>query len=135
VSANNAEGWVSVSNGNADPSKKALIMAAVQPGAVVGLLAAIAIPNFVKARSTAQQNAVFNNLRIIEGAKNQWTLENRKRDGDRVTEEDLAPYIRGGKIRPVAGETYSINAVGTPATAKAPVRVGNFPPGAAIKAP
>jgi len=135
VSANTAEGWVSVSNGNSDPSRKALIMTAVQPAAVVGLLAAIAIPNFVKARGSAQQNAVFNNLRIIEGAKNQWTLENRKREGDRVTEEDLAPYIRGGKIHPVVGETYSINGVGTPATATAPIQVGNFPAGATIKAP
>jgi prepilin-type N-terminal cleavage/methylation domain-containing protein len=37
--------------------------------AIIGLLAAIAIPNFVRARTTAQQNACINNLRQIDGAK------------------------------------------------------------------
>ena len=46
--------------------------------AIIGLLAAIAIPNFVKARENAQLNSIFNNLRIIEGAKDQWALENKK---------------------------------------------------------
>ena len=36
--------------------------------AIIGLLAAIAIPNFVKARGTAQRNACINNLRLIDGA-------------------------------------------------------------------
>ena len=36
--------------------------------AIIGLLAAIAIPNFVKARSTAQANVCINNLRQIDGA-------------------------------------------------------------------
>jgi len=52
--------------------------------AIIGLLAAIAIPNFVKARENAQLNSIFNNLRIIEGAKDQWALENKKGTGDTV---------------------------------------------------
>jgi type II secretory pathway pseudopilin PulG len=40
--------------------------------AIIGLLAAIAIPNFVKARTTAQKNACINNLRQIDGAIQQW---------------------------------------------------------------
>lgn len=44
--------------------------------AIIGLLAAIAIPNFVKARETAQKNACINNLRQIDGAKEQYMLEN-----------------------------------------------------------
>jgi prepilin-type N-terminal cleavage/methylation domain-containing protein len=43
--------------------------------AIIGLLAAIAIPNFVRARSTAQQNACINNLRQIDSAKQSWALE------------------------------------------------------------
>jgi prepilin-type N-terminal cleavage/methylation domain-containing protein len=43
--------------------------------AIIGLLAAIAIPNFLKARSTSQQNACINNLRQIDGATQQWALE------------------------------------------------------------
>src|SRR2546425_8620416 len=50
--------------------------------AIIGLLAAIAIPNFVKARETAQLNSIVNNLRIIEGAKDQWALEQKKGTGD-----------------------------------------------------
>src|SRR5437588_12583910 len=49
--------------------------------AIIGLLAAIAIPNFVKARETAQLNSIFNNLRIIEGAKDQWALESKNGTG------------------------------------------------------
>ena len=44
--------------------------------AIIGLLAAIAIPNFIRARTTSQQNACINNLRQIDGAKQQWALEN-----------------------------------------------------------
>ena len=50
--------------------------------AIIGLLAAIAIPNFVKARTTAQQKACINNLRQIDGAKEQWALENKKTQAD-----------------------------------------------------
>ena len=42
--------------------------------AIIGLLAAIAIPNFVRARNTAQKNTCINNLRQIDGAKQQWAL-------------------------------------------------------------
>ena len=45
--------------------------------AIIGLLATIAIPNFVRARLKAQQSACINNLRQIEGAKQTWALENR----------------------------------------------------------
>ena len=134
VSANTADGWLTVGNGNSDPSKKALLMATVQPAAVVGLLAAIAIPNFVKARQTAQYNTILNNLRIIEGAKAQWALENKKGEGSPATEQDLAQYLHGGKINPVAGETYHINPVGTPPTATLSQQIMNHPAGAVIKA-
>ena len=44
--------------------------------AIIGLLAAIAIPNFVHARTTAQMNACINNLRQIDAAIQQYALEN-----------------------------------------------------------
>jgi len=53
--------------------------------AISGLLAAIAIPNFVKARATSQANACINNLRQIDAAANQWALENKKKTGDTIT--------------------------------------------------
>ena len=46
--------------------------------AIIGLLAAIAIPNFVRARTQSQKNACINNLRQIDGAVQQWALENKK---------------------------------------------------------
>ena len=45
--------------------------------AIIGLLAAIAIPNFVRARTTSQKNACINNLRQIDGALQQYALENK----------------------------------------------------------
>ena len=46
--------------------------------AIIGLLAAIAIPNFVKARTTSQQNACINNLRLVDSSKQQWALEQKQ---------------------------------------------------------
>jgi prepilin-type N-terminal cleavage/methylation domain-containing protein len=46
--------------------------------AIIGMLAAIAIPNFVKARASSQANACINNLRQIDAAKQQWALENNQ---------------------------------------------------------
>jgi prepilin-type N-terminal cleavage/methylation domain-containing protein len=85
--------------------------------AIIGLLAAIAIPNFVKARTTAQKNACINNLRQIDGAKEQWALEKKVSAGtalDATKEGEVDAYIKGSK-RPTcpAGGTYSYNAVDT----------------------
>ena len=52
--------------------------------AIIGLLAAIAIPNFIKARATSQQNACINNLRQIDGAINEWALETGQSNGASV---------------------------------------------------
>jgi len=60
------------------------------------MMLAIAIPNFVQARKTAQMNACINNLRQIDAAKQEWALENGKK-GDAVpTVQDLTPYLRNG---------------------------------------
>src|SRR3982751_2402243 len=64
--------------------------------AIIGLLAAIAIPNFVRARTTAQQNACINNLRQIDGAKQQWALENKAAPTARPDITDVAPYLGPG---------------------------------------
>ena len=63
--------------------------------AIIGLLAAIAIPNFVKARATSQANACINNLRQIDAAANQFALEQKKTTGDTINfPTDLTPYIK-----------------------------------------
>jgi prepilin-type N-terminal cleavage/methylation domain-containing protein len=64
--------------------------------AIIGLLAAIAIPNFVRARTTAQQNACINNLRQIDGAKQQWALENKVSATASPASSDIQPYLGRG---------------------------------------
>jgi prepilin-type N-terminal cleavage/methylation domain-containing protein len=64
--------------------------------AIIGLLAAIAIPNFVKARTTSQMNACINNLRLIDSSKQQWALEQRKTGTDTPAGTDLQPYLGRG---------------------------------------
>ena len=65
--------------------------------AIIGLLAAIAIPNFVKARETARKSTCINNLRLIDGAKQTWALEANVSTGATPTEASIAPYLgRGG---------------------------------------
>jgi hypothetical protein len=97
--------------GNSSANGKQLITAFSM--APVGLLAAIAIPSFVKARNTSQKNACINNLRIIDAAKEQWAMVKRKQDGDEVDPAGIMEYMKGGKM-PICpgGGTYTINAIG-----------------------
>ena len=77
------------------------------------MMLAIAVPNFIKARDTAQMNMCINNLRQIDSAKQQWALENKKQPTDIPTASDLAPYLKGGLMpKCAAGGDYQINAVG-----------------------
>ncbi len=85
--------------------------------AIIGLLAAIAIPNFVKARATAQKNACINNLRQIDGAKEQWALEKRKTTGEALDageEAEVNEYLKGN-AKPICPATgvYTYNEIGT----------------------
>jgi hypothetical protein len=83
------------------------------------MMAAIAVPNFIKAREVSQQNACINNLRQIDAAKQQWALEKGKQATDVPTWDDLKPYL--GRIPHCpAGGTYTINAVGDPPQCSVP---------------
>ena len=79
--------------------------------AIIGMLAAIAIPNYVRARGTAGRTACVNNLRQLDGAKQQWALENQKGGAETPTEADLKPYLREGMPTCPAGGNYTINAL------------------------
>ncbi len=86
--------------------------------AIIGLLAAIAIPNFVKARATSQANACINNLRQIEAAVQQVAIATGKHVGDVVNyPTDVTPYIKlnSAGLIPACpgGGTYSLQTVGT----------------------
>ena len=64
--------------------------------AIIGLLAAIAIPSFVRARTTSQKNACINNLRQIDGAKEQWALETNQASNATPVANDVATYLKNG---------------------------------------
>ena len=87
--------------------------------AIIGLLASIAIPNFVRARTTSQKNACINNLRQIDGAKQQWALENKKTSSDPApTSGSLMPYLGRGTAGnwpscPANG-SYTVNGISSP---------------------
>ena len=106
--------------------------------AIIGLLAAIAIPNFVKARATAQKNACINNLRQIDGAKEQWALENRKSTGDTITQTQVDEYLKG-QTTPIcpANGTYTYGTVGTNPVCSLAATAGHTltPPAAPAPAP
>lgn len=84
--------------------------------AIIGLLAAIAIPNFVKARDTARTNACIANLKQIDGAKQIWALEANQ--GDNATPgwtNLVSDYLKKTPECP-AGGNYNIGTVGTEPT-------------------
>jgi prepilin-type N-terminal cleavage/methylation domain-containing protein len=81
--------------------------------AIIGLLAAIAIPNFVRARENAQRTACILNLEAINGAKAMWALETKRGNSDTPTDNDMfgpGLYISKKPLYPTNG-TYSLNQV------------------------
>ena len=81
--------------------------------AIIGLLAAIAIPSFVKARNTAQQNACINNLRQIDSGKEQAALAYRWADDMPSLTTVVNQYIKGNST-PLcpAGAAYTYKNMG-----------------------
>jgi prepilin-type N-terminal cleavage/methylation domain-containing protein len=70
--------------------------------AIIGLLAAIAIPNFVRARTTSQTNVCIDNLRMIDAAKQQWALEQGKVGTAVPQPSDIQPFLGRGSGELVA---------------------------------
>jgi prepilin-type N-terminal cleavage/methylation domain-containing protein len=87
--------------------------------AIIGLLASIAIPNYARARTVAQQKACFINVQQINGAKEQWALENRKSVGDPVVDAEINTLMKAAPKCP-GGGNYTYGAVDVPATCSAP---------------
>ena len=85
--------------------------------AIIGLLCAIAIPNYVRARADAQANVCINDMRQIDGAVQQFAIENGKTVGYAVTyPTDLTPYIHMNATSRIpvcpAGGSYTVAPVG-----------------------
>lgn len=78
---------------------------------IIGVLLAIAVPNWFRARENSQVRTCVSNLRQIEEAKEQYAMAHNLPGGGSVTSEDLAPdYIRTWPSCP-SGGTYDVNAV------------------------
>src|SRR5271169_1713140 len=71
--------------------------------AIIGLLAAIAIPNFVRARTQSQMNACINNLRQIDGAKQQWALETKQNTNATPSYSVISQYLHSAVLCPAGG--------------------------------
>jgi prepilin-type N-terminal cleavage/methylation domain-containing protein len=64
--------------------------------AIIGLLAAIAIPNFIHARTQSQTNMCIDNLRMLDAAKQQWALEHGETSTSTPLSTDIQPYLGRG---------------------------------------
>lgn len=91
--------------------------------AIIGLLAAIAIPSFLTARTKSQTNVCISNLRQINSAKEQWALTIGKRDGEVITPTEkinttngVDSFIKGGEPFCPASGIYDYQPIGTDAT-------------------
>ena len=91
--------------------------------AIIGLLAAIGIPSFQKARSSSREKSCLNNLRMIDSAKEQWAMESNAADVATPVATDVDDYIKGTSAKLIcpsdAAKTfvtsYTIGAMNTDA--------------------
>jgi prepilin-type N-terminal cleavage/methylation domain-containing protein len=82
--------------------------------AIIGLLAALAIPGFVKARKQSQGRRILNDARQMDAAIDQWALEKGKSDGATVTTSDCETYLKSSwKVTDLLGNSFTVGTVGT----------------------
>ena len=66
--------------------------------AIIALLAAIAVPGFLRARKRSQATKILNDLRMIDGAVDQYSIETNKKSGDAVAVTDWTGYLKKNAI-------------------------------------
>jgi type II secretory pathway pseudopilin PulG len=64
--------------------------------AIIALLAAIAVPGFLRARKRSQASRIINDLRLIDSAVDQYAIENNKSSGNAVNVADWTKYLKSG---------------------------------------
>src|ERR1700733_14904040 len=75
--------------------------------ATIGLLTAIAIPNFVRARTQSQMNACINNLRQIDGAVQQFPLEQKLDPTTTVNYSEISTFLKRSLACPAGGAAFA----------------------------
>lgn len=90
---------------------------------IIGVLAVLAMPYYAKSRIQANAKACINNLRILEDAKCQFAIENKKANTSPYTISDLMPYLRNPETAfcPTTGQTYSAGTSGVGPVSAPPV--------------
>lgn len=93
--------------------------------AIIGVLAAVAVPNLLKARKASAKTACIANLKAIEGAKAVWALENKKGDTDVPSDADIFGADKTITRKPECpyGGSYDIRSVGEKPTCTVPDHV------------
>ena len=83
--------------------------------ALIGLLAVMALPAFMKVRKQSQGKRIVNDARVIDTAIDAWAMENNKADGDSVDLVAINGYSKSGQLHTsdVLGNPYNIGQVGT----------------------
>jgi len=84
---------------------------------IIGLLAAVSIPNYVKTREVSHRKACIANLKQLEGAVQNWALEWRQSSGVQINSDMLfgpTNYIRKEIVCPASGLPYNYFRVGDP---------------------
>jgi prepilin-type N-terminal cleavage/methylation domain-containing protein len=86
--------------------------------AIIALLAAIAVPGFLRARKRSQASRVINDLRLIDSAVDQYAIENNKATGATVNTADWAIYLKKGTAlyntgTDLFGQDYGVQTVDT----------------------
>ena len=86
--------------------------------AIIALLAAIAVPGFLRARKRSQASRIINDLRLIDSAVDQYAIETNKKSGDAVAVADWTNYLKKGTNLystglDILGNTYGAQTVDT----------------------
>ena len=92
--------------------------------AIIGLLIAVAVPNFSKMRKDAQKTACHAQLKQIDGSKEMWATQEKRADGDTPSESQLGACFQAGMPLCPVGGTSTIGPVGTAATCSVHARIG-----------
>jgi prepilin-type N-terminal cleavage/methylation domain-containing protein len=72
--------------------------------AIIALLAAIAVPGFLRARKRSQASKIINDLRLIDSAVDQYAIETAKKTGDSVAISDWTNYLKKDTVLYATGQ-------------------------------
>ena len=89
--------------------------------AIIALLAAIAVPGFLRARKRSQASRILNDLRMIDSAVDQYAIETNRKTGDPVAITDWTNYLKKGSVLYNTGNSILGNTYGSQTVDKLPL--------------